>query len=178
MRHKSRLFFITTMAAILFAACSTPPTTPSPATTPDTSPSPPSAIAPSLPNTTPPDAIATPPATDATDLDGTAWTLASLNGSDLIEGTAITLSFTNGEAGGDSGCNSYGGQYTTTSGGTIEFGEIVSTLRACADQRVNEQETAYLDALRNAAAYQIAGDQLQIMNTAGEMTLMFSRQAE
>ena len=49
------------------------------------------------------------------ELAGTSWELISLNGKDLIEGTAITLEFTETYLGGQMGCNGYGGSPDTGS---------------------------------------------------------------
>jgi heat shock protein HslJ len=47
------------------------------------------------------------------ELADTSWELVSLNGKDLIEGTAITLVFTESYLGGQMGCNGYGGSPDT-----------------------------------------------------------------
>lgn len=100
-----------------------------------------------------------------TGLENTQWNLVSLGApgaqQPLIEGSTITLMLAGGQAGGSGGCNSYGGTYQVE-GNNISFGEITRTLRACADDRVTEQEDRYLQALETAGEYQIEGDQLQI----------------
>jgi hypothetical protein len=47
-------------------------------------------------------------------------------------------------------------------------------------ERVKEQETAYLEALQQAVAYQMVPDGLQIADASGELTLVLvrSKQAE
>jgi heat shock protein HslJ len=125
-------------------------------------------------DTTSPDAPATVPSTP--ELDGTAWVLTEINDSAVREGTTPTLNFEeNGRVGGEGGCNSFGGQYTAAAG-TMSFSDISSTLRACAEQAVNEQEQAYFDALHNAAAYRLDADRLEIKNAVGDTTLVFNAQ--
>ena len=108
-------------------------------------------------------------------LDGTRWTLATLNGSAPVAGSIVTLSFANGnQASGNGGCNSYGGTYTATGDGTISFMDIASTLMACADADITAQETAYVQALREAALYRVTDGRLEILNAADAPTLVFN----
>lgn len=110
-------------------------------------------------------------------LNGTAWVLIKLNGSDPIAGTKITLSFKGQQATGSGGCNSYGGSYTA-SADTIRFSEVASTAMACTTPRgVNEQETAYYAALNNAATYRIVEGRLEIKDGADQTTLVFVAQS-
>lgn len=45
---------------------------------------------------------------------------------------------------------------------TISFGDLVSTLVACTDEALGNQETAYLNALRSAVSYERLGNRLVI----------------
>ena len=112
-------------------------------------------------------------------LDDTEWVLTSLNGSNLLEGSNITLNFAEGGAGGFAGCNAYGGEYTAADEGTLTIGEMMITLMACqTPEGILEQERAYIEALRNAAAYWVMDDCLEIANAAGETTLAFTMKEE
>ncbi len=112
-------------------------------------------------------------------LDGTEWVLTSLNGSDLIAGSNITLGFAEGQAGGFAGCNSYGGEYTAADGGVLTIAELAMTAMDCpTPEGIIEQENAYQQALLNAAAYRITDDRLEIDDASGETTLVFTRQVE
>ncbi len=71
------------------------------------------------------------PGTSA-DLVGTRWVLTSLNGNSLIEGTNITLNFTEGVLSGFAGCNGYGGgrdsgKYIATDDGTFTIPQLAVT---------------------------------------------------
>ncbi len=92
-----------------------------------------------------------------------------------LEGAPVTLEFgEEGLAGGSAGCNSFGGQVAVGEG-TISFSEVVSTLMACTDEGVMEQETRFLQALEGAAEYELSGDNLQIFYNDGEGVLNFVR---
>lgn len=109
-------------------------------------------------------------------LENTQWSLVSFGtpGAEqpLVEGSAITLMLAGGQTGGSGGCNGYGGTYQVE-GNTITFGEITRTLRACADDRVTEQEERYFQALETANEYRIEGNQLQIIYDAGNGLMIF-----
>lgn len=125
---------------------------------------------PSTPNVTPPaspDASA--PTTNTPSLNGTAWTLTSLNGSDVIEGTTITLSFRDGnQVGGNAGCNSYGGTFTAADDGTLAIQGIVSTQIACSTpEGVMQQEQRYLDVLQAITMYHLDNNQLRLETEDG-----------
>ena len=112
-----------------------------------------------------------------TSLDGTRWVLESLgaNGEDspVIPGSILTLQFQpNGQVSGNSGCNSFGGSYEVRDS-RITFLNLVSTLMACADNAVNQQESQYLQALNSAVAYELAADRLTITYGTGSGRLNF-----
>ncbi len=102
------------------------------------------------------------------DLRGTAWQLVSLGGADVMEGTTITLRFDDeGQVSGSAGCNSYGGTYGVAEG-ELSVGMLFSTLMACMEPGVMEQERAYLAALETAERYELTADQLVITYADGE----------
>ncbi|RIK39854.1 MAG: hypothetical protein DCC55_16850 [Chloroflexi bacterium] len=113
----------------------------------------------------------------ADDLVGTQWTLVSygIAGAEnpVAEGSEVTLSFqADGQAGGSGGCNSYSAPYQAEDG-MLTFGEIVSTLMACVDEVVMEQEQQYFQALQTAGQYELAAGQLTIYYDAGQGVLNF-----
>ena len=164
---------------LALAACGAPGAPASPA--PSTAPSAPPAATPDA-NTRPADGeqqgntrLADGAQLGGAALDGTRWTLATLNGSAPVAGSIVTLSFANGnQASGNGGCNSYGGTYTATGDGTISFMDIASTLMACADAAITAQETVYVQALREAALYRVTDGRLEILNAADAPTLVFN----
>jgi heat shock protein HslJ len=114
-----------------------------------------------------------PTAGNALDLSG-EWGLTSLNGKQPIEGSTVTITFEDGQAGGRA-CNSYGGEYTLE-GSAIQFGSLVQTEMACMEpEGVMEQETEYMHTLSQAASLNQTGDTLEVLNAAGDVVLVFSR---
>ncbi len=101
-------------------------------------------------------------------LDSTGWVLddRSLGMETSEDMQEITISFTESDAAGNSGCNTYTATYTTPREGEIEFGPIASTRMAC-DPAVMDVETAYLAQLADVVQYEIDGDQLVLSGDAG-----------
>ena len=116
------------------------------------------------------------------ELAGTNWELTSLNGKDLIEGTAITLDFTDTYLGGQMGCNGYGGSpdnggYQAKRNGTFELhSPFAVTVQLCAEPKgIMEQEAEYIESLMAASNYLIVDDHLEIRNEAGEIMLIYQQ---
>lgn len=125
---------------------------------------------------------ATPAAAQATGetnpLANTAWQLVSLGTSEsetpVVAGSTVTLEFDDaGMAGGNAGCNTYGGDYTVD-GDTIEFGALFSTMMACVDEGVMAQEQQFLAALDGVDHFAVDGDQLALWADDGSSRLTFS----
>jgi heat shock protein HslJ len=100
------------------------------------------------------------PGATGNELAGTNWQLVSIDGNTqvgaAIGGQDVNLVFdTNGGAGGSSGCNSYGGNYSAGANGSISFSDIVSTLMACTEGGIMEIEAAFFEALNAADHYAI-----------------------
>ncbi len=106
------------------------------------------------------------------DLNGTVWTLTSLNGQPVLDGTQPTLAFADGQASGNASCNSFGGDYTL-SGDELTFGALMSTLMACFPEEVMDQEQAYLSALASTASYQVDGNTLILLDADGNVLAEF-----
>ncbi len=64
-------------------------------------------------------------------------------------------------AGGNSGCNVYGGSYTERNG-SISITELISTMRACEEGNMMEIERSLLNGLRNANRYEIRDGRLYL----------------
>ncbi len=114
---------------------------------------------------------------EGANLDGTTWTLVSLNGNPPVSGSNITLHFgqgqQRGQVNGSSGCNSYGGKYTATQN-TLKLSDIMSTLMACQRDDIMQQEQMYLSALQKAASYKIENSRLEIGDAGGQTILVFT----
>lgn len=106
------------------------------------------------------------------ELAGTEWTLSSIDlageSMAIVGATNPTLEFqSSGEVVGEGGCNSFGGQYQIT-GNAVIFSDITSTLIACEDQEVMDQETMFLNALESADSFELSGDTLIISYNGGD----------
>lgn len=109
------------------------------------------------------------------DLTAQNWILDAPSLALLAEGAQvptevrITASFDDaGAIGGSSGCNTYGGSYTTD-GDSMTIGGLFSTQIAC-QPPLDAIESAYLAALGNVNGYQISGDTLVLTTTGGALS--------
>lgn len=106
-------------------------------------------------------------------LTNTYWKLVELNGAPVEPGEGKELHMIlrgEGQVGGYAGCNQFTGS-VTVSGDGISFGPIASTRRMCPDTM--QQEDAFLQALEQASRYVVTGEDLDIENGNGEVTMRF-----
>lgn len=102
----------------------------------------------------------------------TSWTLVTLNGADVISGSAITLEFSaENQISGLGGCNNYSGGYQDD-GEHLTFVRMLVTERACADSAITAQESAFLQTLSGTVTYARTDGQLTITTSDGQ-TLVF-----
>ena len=119
-----------------------------------------------------------PEGSDAGTLIG-AWKLTAYGPVDAptpaVEGVDAGLTFNgDGTVSGSSGCNGLGGDYTVE-GDKITFGEFVSTLMAC-DEPIMVQEESAHRVMTGTATYKIAGNTLTITNN--DMVLVLTRSTQ
>lgn len=113
------------------------------------------------------------------DLAGTSWTATGINnGKDAVVAEAgtenVTLVFgTDGTVSGSTGCNNYNGSYTA-SAGTIEFGPLAQTMKACEDA-VMQIEQQYTAALAASTSYVIDGATLTLRDASGATQVVFAQ---
>jgi len=100
------------------------------------------------------------------------WTLielygASVNSSDDENLQTAFINFDkNGAAYGNSSCNSFSGQFNTTNGQVLEFDAVSSTRKAC--QNMNT-ETKFLNMLENTKSYELENEELQLLDSDGNI---------
>lgn len=104
------------------------------------------------------------------------WTLSSYGPADAttpaVPDTEAGLTFNeDGTVTGNSGCNGLGGTYTVGDD-QITFSEIVSTLMACDDPRM-AQEDVVQQVLAGTATFKIEGDTLTLTNN--DVALVLTR---
>src|SRR5829696_108122 len=88
-------------------------------------------------------------------------------------GANVTIRFgTDGKVSGSAGCNSFGGSYTTGANRSIQFSQLISTLKACSSPSVNTFEQEYLSALQSASSYTLDGaSHFQLIYNNGQGSL-------
>jgi heat shock protein HslJ len=97
------------------------------------------------------------------DLNGTFWMVTSINGSDLIGGTNITLTFVDGWATGNGGCNNFGGEYAANDEGEINLFFLIRQEVLCmSPPGVMEQEDIFLDILEEVEQYRLVEGKLRL----------------
>lgn len=109
-------------------------------------------------------------------LAGVTWRLAEFVNADGVSASPVaeaTLTFEEGRAGGNTGCNSFSAGYTV-SGQQLSFQPGVSTMMACAEP-IMAQEQALLSQLNEVAAYEIVSGQLHLLDAAGQTLLTFEQ---
>jgi heat shock protein HslJ len=114
---------------------------------------------------------------DSGNLVGTEWELVSYGEPGLetsvVAGNTITLEFpAANEIAGSAGCNSYSGAYTVDQE-VMTISDVISTLRACEDDAVMEQESEYLDALQSATSYELGDEEMTVWYANNEQRLNF-----
>lgn len=103
-----------------------------------------------------------------------AWKLTAYGPADAptpaVEDVDAGLTFKeDGTVSGSSGCNGLGGDYTVE-GNRITFGEFVSTLMACDDPIMAQEEAAHT-VMTGTATYKIEGDRLTITKDSNVLVL-------
>ena len=99
-----------------------------------------------------------------TALENRDWRLVELRGQAAVPSTGMRetgfrLSADSMRMSGFGGCNRMGGTYSRD-GYQLSFGPILSTRMACADARLNRQETELVAALQATNRYEFAHDTL------------------
>lgn len=110
--------------------------------------------------------------------EGTEWTLTSYYDGDngtvsVPEETVITLKLEDGQAGGNSGCNSYFSDYETDINESLTFGNIGMTEMYCEGRM--DFESRYLSLLVDTAGYSISDGNLNLRDSEGKTILIFSK---
>ncbi len=103
------------------------------------------------------------PAVVARSLEGTSWTLATLDGRAPLAGSNVTLGFERDRISGSDGCNHYSGSYTA-SGSSLRVGaNLISTMMGC-QQEIMTQASSYMRALVNARSYRFEAGGLLLLD--------------
>lgn len=104
-------------------------------------------------------------------LAGTDFKVTAIGGQTTVGQQLPTLNFSaEGRAGGFSSCNSYGGSFTQ-SGNRITFGDLISTMKACAEPAISAQESGLYAALKGTVTAASGADG-KVLLTGGNGTVI------
>lgn len=104
------------------------------------------------------------------ELAGTRWVVTSIDGQ-APSGPALTADFSNdGRVSGDAGCNSFSGPFIQD-GRKVQFGELLSTRRACVDEARQRQENRLLKILQGPTTLQLSRSRLTVRGKEGSVVL-------
>jgi heat shock protein HslJ len=108
----------------------------------------------------------------------TNWTLSSIQSgntvSSVVAGSRVTAVFdSGGKMAGSSGCNNYVAVYTAN-GTSLTISSIGSTMMACPEQEIMNQESRYLAALGSVQGYWTNGSTLVLTGNGSSSLLTFS----
>jgi heat shock protein HslJ len=78
-------------------------------------------------------------AATAADLDGNTFVSTRAEGMTLVDESVVTLEFADGNVSANAGCNQMNGGYEV-SDGTLQVGELASTMMACPDDMARQDE--------------------------------------
>src|SRR5690606_1544216 len=102
----------------------------------------------------------------ASALDSLKWELVRIDGEDLklVEGDKPFLSFDKekGSAGGNTGCNVFGGSYEQTGENAIRIFDTISTMRACIEDDRMTVERKFMAALLEVDRFEIEDKSLKL----------------
>lgn len=104
-------------------------------------------------------------------LENTHWKLLASDDFPLVEGSLITISFSEGKMEGFAGCRDYQGEYEVE-GDKIRFPMTMMLNEVCDDENLLIQEGKFTTAFELATHYQVQDDQLILSLATGE-TLIF-----
>jgi heat shock protein HslJ len=103
------------------------------------------------------------------------WNLQLLLDEPLDQDTIVptlSINLSDMTVNGSGGCNLYNGAITSLGFKTMAFGEFLNTLKMCEHQVMEDK---FLKALRETAGYEIANNELSLVNNNNEVQLVFKR---
>jgi heat shock protein HslJ len=115
------------------------------------------------------------PSEEVFELKNSVWVLKQINGKPALESPIATLVFDESSLGGNGSCNSFGGDYKQD-GANLTIGPLFSTLMACLEEGIMEQESDYLAALQAANRFRMEAGQLLLLDKSGAVLLVFDAQ--
>jgi len=106
-------------------------------------------------------------------LEGTSWTVVSLNGVDVPADARIELQFTRGKLTGNSGCNGFNSDYSQQAA-ALRIGELTATRMHCADP-VGAREQALFAGLPDIVRLTVDNDRIHLLDATGAVRIIAAR---
>ncbi len=105
---------------------------------------------------------------------GSSWQLIELNGQPVaVTRRPLTITFDRPDRlSGFAGCNTFSAGYQIDRA-TLQVSNVMTTLMACADQTVMDQEQQFHAALNAITRYELNNDRLALLNEQGDVVLRF-----
>ena len=106
-------------------------------------------------------------------LEGTSWTVVSIEGSALVSDSNVTVRFeAEGQMSGEAGCNQYLGSYGGQDS-TLRFKLTGASKKLCGEPHgIMEQESQFLSTLDSVATFTSLKEQLEFFDADGKPVLI------
>jgi len=116
---------------------------------------------------------------ELTELIGTNWILADIDGNPPLAETIISLQIGPKYFSGSAGCNRYSAKYTAKSPNSFAVDEIALNAEGCTEpEGVLEQENHYIKLLLSAIMYQLVDQELRLLDEQGTIIFYFQPRQE
>lgn len=106
----------------------------------------------------------------AADLDGKSFVASEIEGSEIVEGSSVVISFDSGSVVVDAGCNTQRADYSVTEDGVLETTAMAATLMAC-DDALMAQDALVAGIVTSGPTVALDGDVLTIAGADASITL-------
>ena len=107
-------------------------------------------------------------------LTGDEWTVESIGGNPTVPKSNVTVTFAeDGSISGSASCNRFFGGWNLTGEG-LSFGQLGSTMMACIEPELGEQEHAFFEAIGSISRFEIASDGALVL-VAGDTPAIVAR---
>src|SRR5690606_11643993 len=114
------------------------------------------------------------------ELDGTRWLVAYLDGNLLVTDTHIRFEFKDGQVSGSAGCNTFFATYTTGERGALAIGDAARTDMGCPEPNgIMVRDAASFAALLDVRSYRDLGEtHLELLDAEGTARIVIFNRDE
>lgn len=99
----------------------------------------------------------------------------SVEGHELVEGTSVSLTFTDGQLSANAGCNTIAGGYSTDGDQLVIEGELAMTMMACEGDGLTDQDAWLSEWLASGLSFTL--DDTELTLTGDDVTMTLSEVA-